>query len=89
MKHFISTAGQLHAYEEDGSQDHLIPADSVPATDEQVNASQNPALTPEQVRNAAISKIESQITPRRLREAVLGTDGGWLANAEAQIAALR
>lgn len=38
---------------------------------------------------AAISEIEQSITPRRLREAVLGTDKGWLAEQEAKIAALR
>ena len=33
-----------------------------------------------------ISQLESQITPRRLREALLGTDNGWLANQDAIIA---
>ena len=37
----------------------------------------------------AITKLESTITPRRLREAVLGTDAGWLANINSQIATLR
>jgi hypothetical protein len=36
-----------------------------------------------------IYHLEAQITPRRLREAVLGTDGGWLAQHEAKIAKLR
>lgn len=36
-----------------------------------------------------ILALESQQTPRRIREAVLGVDGGWLANLDAQIAALR
>lgn len=30
--------------------------------------------------------LEAEITPRRLREAVLGTDNGWLADKEAEIA---
>lgn len=33
--------------------------------------------------------LEAQITPRRLREAVLGADGGWLLEQEAKIAKLR
>lgn len=33
--------------------------------------------------------LEMQVTPRRYREAILGTDNGWLANIEAQIAGLR
>lgn len=33
--------------------------------------------------------LESHITPRRLREAILGVDGGWLATADSQIAHVR
>lgn len=36
-----------------------------------------------------IKNLEETITPRRLREAVLGTDNGWLANIEDQIEDLR
>jgi hypothetical protein len=42
----------------------------------------------EDVRNAAlaeITRLESEITPRRIREAVLGADNGWLANQESLI----
>ena len=35
---------------------------------------------------AKISKLESQITPRRTREAILGTDNGWLTTQESLIA---
>jgi hypothetical protein len=38
---------------------------------------------------AAIGKIENAITQRRLREAFLGNDGGWLAAKNQEIAALR
>ena len=36
-----------------------------------------------------IRAIEATITPRRMREAILGTDNGWLAAREAEIAVLR
>lgn len=36
-----------------------------------------------------IAALEATITPRRTREAILGTDNGWLAQQEAAIAALR
>lgn len=36
-----------------------------------------------------IIELESQVTQRRIREAVLGVDNGWLANIESQIAELR
>ena len=38
---------------------------------------------------AEITRLELQVTQRRIREATLGTDGGWLANQEALIAAER
>lgn len=38
---------------------------------------------------ASIARLEAAITPRRMREAVLGTDEGWLANQESLIAAER
>lgn len=36
-----------------------------------------------------IRVLENSVTDRRTREAVLGVDGGWLANINQQIAALR
>lgn len=89
MKYYFSPKNYLYAYPLDGSQDEHIPADFVPATAAQVQAMQNPAPTPEQVKSAAIDALEASITPRRMREAVLGIDGGWLANVEKQIATLR
>lgn len=38
---------------------------------------------------AEIYRLETSITQRRLREAVLGTDGGWLGEIEQKIEALR
>lgn len=38
---------------------------------------------------AQIETLEAQQTPRRIREAALGTDNGWLADLNNQIAALR
>lgn len=39
-------------------------------------------------KQSAIVKLEAEITPRRIREAILG-DNGWLAAKEAEIAELR
>lgn len=36
-----------------------------------------------------IKLLEETVTARRIREAVFGTDNGWLAGVETQIAALR
>lgn len=38
---------------------------------------------------AQILELEARVTPRRLREAVLGADREWIADIEQQIAALR
>jgi hypothetical protein len=46
-------------------------------------------LAAQQVVLVEIARLESEVTQRRLREATLGTDGGWLANQEALIAAER
>ena len=36
-----------------------------------------------------ILELEVEITPRRIREAILGTDSEWLKNKEAEIATER
>lgn len=47
-----------------------------------------PPITPDPVR-VQIMALEIAVTPRRVREAVLGEDSGWLAAQDAKIAALR
>lgn len=44
---------------------------------------------PKLLIKSEIAALEAEITPRRTREAILGTDNGWLADQEAAIAALR
>lgn len=48
-----------------------------------------PEKTPEEKALSEIARLEGEVTPRRMREAVLGTDGGWLENQESLIAAER
>jgi len=38
MKNYKSTIGDVYAYEEDGSQDHLIPSDFVSISNEEADA---------------------------------------------------
>lgn len=45
-----------------------------------------PPLTEKELAIIEISRLEAQITPRRLRETILGTGNGWLANQDALIA---
>lgn len=62
--------------------------DAVPITDAEavaIIAANIPSPTiPQQ-----IAAIELAITPRRIREALMGLDNGWLADKDAEIAALR
>ena len=46
-------------------------------------------ITPEESIKNEIFTLEISITPRRTREAILGTDNGWLADIESQIETLR
>jgi len=48
-----------------------------------------PAVAPTDKLRQEISTLESAITPRRLRESILGTDGGWLSEQESKIVELR
>lgn len=43
----------------------------------------------QQIALGQILELEGQITSRRIREAILGTDNGWLAGIEEQISVLR
>lgn len=48
--------------------------------------------TADATKNAIIQKIvllEMEVTPRRIREAILGTDSDWLKNKETEIATER
>lgn len=47
------------------------------------------ALTGNDLILSQIAEAEATISPRRLREAALGTDGGWLKAKDAEITALR
>ena len=57
--------------------DQLIDAQAQKVEDEKVKI------------KADIAALEATITPRRTREAILGTDNGWLADIENQIQELR
>lgn len=54
------------------------------------------ALSPDEQKQTAnnntmqqITALERTQTPRRMREAIAGTDGGWLSALDTKIAALR
>ena len=61
----------------------------VPASNGYPISSADSGLSADDLIKQHIVELEAQQTPRRIREAVLGVDGGWLAGIEAQIEALR
>lgn len=48
-----------------------------------------PGPTEKELKQQQIAELEATITPRRIREALLGVDGGWLHTINAQIESLR
>jgi hypothetical protein len=66
----------LHFLDDD-SFAHLLPAGSVQITDAEVSTILA-ANAPKPTVKDQIAILESTITPRRIREATLGIDNGWL-----------
>jgi len=63
MKYFL-IGGAVHAYESDGSQDHLIPADAEQITEAQAIEIANPSPTIEQRREAVWEAVKAERTHR-------------------------
>tara|TARA_R100000365_G_C2748574_1_gene80564 strand:- start:11494 stop:11781 length:288 start_codon:yes stop_codon:yes gene_type:complete len=68
--------------------DGTYPPGSEPATPDEI-AALLPQPSSADLIKQKIATLEATVTPRRIREAVLGIDGGWLADLNEQIAALR
>jgi len=86
MNYFKNADGHVFAYE---SLDVEIPVGLKPITEAEADAIRFPAPTVAQRAQAEILALEAQVTQRRLREAVLGIDNGWLQHIDDQIASLR
>ena len=56
MKHYKSPDNKIWAYEEDGSQDHLIPGNFTLLTQQQLDEIRNPPLTAEQFKAKVSAK---------------------------------
>jgi hypothetical protein len=65
MKHYKSPDNAIYAYELDGSQDHLIPADFVLLTQEEVDAIREAQyqewLAAQPTKEQQIAKLQEQI----------------------------
>ena len=67
--------------------DHPEHMQIVPLTEEEIAIALQPPATPTKLQQ--ITALEATITPRRIREATLGIDNGWLSNINAQIETIR
>jgi len=61
MKHYKNNNNQIYAYEEDGSQDHLIPDSYTALTDDEVGAMSVKVLTYAQKRSKEYPSIADQL----------------------------
>lgn len=73
---------------------HATSEGNVPFTEEEelqldAELAEHAKEQPKILIKAEIAALETTITPRRTREAILGTDNGWLAGIELQIGQLR
>lgn len=59
------------------------------ATDAQIQAVLNPTKSSKQIALEKILALESKVTDRRIREAILGIDNGWLKSINDEIVVLR
>lgn len=83
MPHYKDSEGHLH-FLEDASFEYMLPPGCVRVPDSKV-----PNTHAEDAKKLQIIALESQITPRRIREALLSGDHSFIESIEAQIAALR
>ena len=88
MPYFKDKTGGVH-FLDDAAFKHLLPQGCIEITDAEAEILQTPPLAPDELIKQQIAALEATISERRKREAILGTDNGWLAGIEAQIAALR
>lgn len=90
MLHFKHPdTGEIFAYETEKERKQFGATSLVKLSDKQLAELRASQANPkDEIRNQ-IYALEGTVTPRRIREAVLGVDGGWLARVEAQIVALR
>ena len=91
MKHFKAPNGEICAYEEDGSQDHLIPTDYIQISNDELSVElekQNEKikaekLTPEVIRMFRASSYASESDPLFFKyNAGEATKEEWIAKRE-------
>lgn len=88
MPNYIDTLGHIHHLDSD-AYSHLLPAGTVPISDDDLAALRASQLDPAAAIRGQIADLEATVTPRRMREAVLSNDYSFIEDVDQQIAALR
>lgn len=90
MKYYVDENGQVFAYDSAEVAAPYLTDGMREISKEEADALSAPVPSQAEIRAQEIGLLESSITPRRMREAVLSEDGKtWLANVETRIQALR
>ncbi|NWD48683.1 hypothetical protein [Pseudomonas gingeri] len=90
MKYYIDKrTNQIFAFELDGSQDACIGPDLEAVDDKELAAFQAANVDPKVEIIQQIAELESQVTPRRLRETLLTDDKTFVKVIDDKIVALR
>lgn len=90
MKYFIDKVdGRIFAYEADGSQDGFIDPALESITEEAFKTLQSENEDPKEKIILEIAKLEQQVTPRRVREALLSNDTSFIKGVNDKIEQLR
>ena len=93
MPNYKDPQNKLHFLSEEdiaNGGESLLPPGCVQISDaEHAELSKPAPLTGNALYLSQIAELEGTVTQRRLREAALGTDNGWLADLDAQVTALR
>lgn len=84
--HYKAPDNSLHCIEPEFM--YLLPEGSIPITIEEAQVLQ-PKLDPKLLLLEQIHQLELQVTPRRIREAIITGDTSFIASIESQIMDLR
>ena len=89
MPYFKDKTGGVH-FLDDANFKHMLPQGCIDITDAEAEILQTPPPpSADELVTQQIAALEASISERRKREAILGEDNGWLADADTKIKSLR
>lgn len=92
MPHFKDSSGKVHFLTPEdiaAGFSRFLPQDVQEISEDEAKRAIIKPIGKNDAILAQIVELEATVTPRRLREAAVGIDGGWLKDVDDQIADLR